>query len=186
MLNLKNYILSLKCTWIRRLFTTDANYIKIFESNYTKINNLITRGTTFVENLTQNKTNKFWNDTLNAWVKMCSLTKPKVQEDLLSTNIWNNKDIKIANRPIFYRHWFAKHVFFIKDLIDENGRLLTLESFVEKYNINTNFLEYLGVRTVIENYIRRVNINIVNEDVILANVQIPFNLKNILKTKKRL
>ena len=66
MINLRAYILALKCTWIRRLVTTEAKYKGIFETSYTKLNDIITRGTEFIKTLKYNKSNHFWNDVLGA------------------------------------------------------------------------------------------------------------------------
>ena len=34
------------------------------------------------------------------------------------TIIWNNQDIKIDNKMIFYRTWFDKGVYTLEDLLD--------------------------------------------------------------------
>ena len=44
MINLKNYMLALKSTCIRRLIVNTSKYVSIFETMYTKINDLINRG----------------------------------------------------------------------------------------------------------------------------------------------
>ena len=44
MINLKNYMLALKSTWIRRLIVNTSKCVSIFETMYTKINDLINRG----------------------------------------------------------------------------------------------------------------------------------------------
>ena len=76
--------------------------INIFEVCYTY--NLFTRGTEFVQKLKITKINIFWNQVLYSWTKMCNVTSPATFEDILSVNIWDNKDIKIATKPIFYKY----------------------------------------------------------------------------------
>ena len=66
-------------------------------------------------------------------------------EDILSVNIRNNKDIKIANKTIFYKQWFNKHIYFIKDLIDIDGSFMNL-------NTQVNFLEFWGIRSAFESF----------------------------------
>lgn len=94
---------------------------------------------------------------MDAWVKLCNLSKPITFTDILSENLWNNNDIKIENRPIFYRHWFNKKK--LKDLFDEQGNLMDVHNFCLKYQIRVNFLEYFGVRAAVEDFIRRKGID---------------------------
>ena len=81
----------------------------------------------------------------------------------MGISIWNNPNIKIANVAIFYRRWHDKGINFIKDLLEENGRLLTYEKFQEKYNVQTNFIEFIGIKTSVELYIRRTEIDLGTE-----------------------
>lgn len=184
MINLRAYILALKCTWIRRLVTTEAKYKGIFETCYTNLNDIITRGTEFKKTLKHNKSNYFWNDVLDAWVKLCNLSKPTTLTDVLSENLWNNNGIRIENRPIFYRHWFIKNIHFLKDLFDEQGNLMDVHTFCLKYQIRVNFLEYFGVRAAVEDFIRRKGIDTETENKPPTNIYIPFHLKEILKSNK--
>lgn len=182
MINLNYYIYSLKCTWIRRLITSETKYKSIFEIYYTNVDNLITRGIEFVRKLKTNKPNKFWNEVLDSWVKVNNLICPTTFEDILSVNIWDNKDIKIANKTIFYKRWYDKHICFIKDLINDDGTLMDAQTFCDRYEIRVNFLEYLGVRMAIDNYIRTKRINV--EPCTTINIYLPFNIKLLLKSKK--
>ena len=59
--------------------------------------------------------------------------------------IWNNKDIKIDNKTIFFRTWFDKGIYTLKDLLDHNLDFLSFEEFKLRYQMETNFLTYYGV-----------------------------------------
>ena len=83
---------------------------------------------------------------------------------------------------MFYRRWYNKNIHFIRDLIGENGLLLTYEQFQEKYNARTNFVEFMGIRTSIEAYIMRIHIQLGAES--LFNCHWPFNVKLIMKSLK--
>lgn len=61
------------------------------------------------------------------------------------TIIWNNKDIKIDNKTIFYRTWFDKKVKTLQDLLNPNLDFFTYEEFKLRYQLQTNFLTYYGV-----------------------------------------
>ena len=110
---------------------------------------------------------------------------PSSFEDISSVNIWNNKDIKIANKTIFYKQWFNKHihVYFIKDLIDIDGSFMNLNTSCDTYQIQVNFLEFWGIRSAIENFIRRKRIEML-EVPNMYYVYMPYYIKEILKNKK--
>ena len=46
---------------------------------------------------------------------------------------------------------------------NNNMLLLTYEQFQIKYNLRTNFIEYMGIRTSVETYIRRNQIHLGTE-----------------------
>lgn len=82
----------------------------------------------------------------------------------------------------FYKIWYDKSVNFIKDLINKNGELLSYEQFIDKYQIQTNFLEFYGIINIVRNFIRISGIDLNNAP--LTNCYFPFNIKGIIKNKK--
>ena len=71
------------------------------------------------------------------------------------TIIWNNQDIKIDSKTIFFRTWFDKGVYTIKDLFDQNLDFLTYEEFKLRYQLQTNFLTYYGLINAIPQKYKR-------------------------------
>ena len=59
---------------------------------------------------------------------------------------------------------------------------MTYEQFQEKYNVQTNFIEFTGIKTSVELYIRRTEIDLGSD--VSYNCYIPFNVKIIMKTAK--
>lgn len=59
------------------------------------------------------------------------------------------KKIQINNKHAIYYKWIEHDVFFINDLIKENGEFLSFEEFKHKYNINTNVVTYQGLLSAI-------------------------------------
>ena len=47
--------------------------------------------------------------------------------DILSQPIWHNDFIKIGNTTFFYKTWCENGIFFIKDIINNDGNLFSLE-----------------------------------------------------------
>ena len=182
MVNLRHYICALKGSWIRKLITKDSKYINIFESKYTNISDLINRGTEFINKLITNNNNPFWNDVLESWIQICEKIEPVTFDDILMTNLWDNRKLKIANRHIFYKRWYENRIYFIKDLFNADGILMTYNQFIQKYNLTINFMEFFGVRRAVESYIKKSGI-VIDSASFDNNLHIPFKIREILKNK---
>ena len=184
MIELNKFIIALKTSLIRRLVVNDSKYKSLFENTYTNVNSVINRGSTFAEETKRNCQNKFWVDVLSAWNTYCSVITLQIADDIIGINLWDNKNLKINDKPVFYKIWYDKGVNFIKDLINKNGELLSYEQFIDKYQIQTNFLEFYGIISIVGNFIRNSGIDLNNAP--LTNCYFPFNIKGIIKNKKRL
>ena len=75
---------------------------------------------------------EYWFDFKDLQSNKTSYTK--------KTAIWNNQDIKIHNKMIFFHiyTWFDKGVHTVKDLVDQNLDFLTYEEFQLRYQLQTN------------------------------------------------
>ena len=65
---------------------------------------------------------------------------------ILGINLWNNKIIKISNSPVFYRRWYNKHIYFIKDILNPEGKILSF-----KANTSDTEATLLGLNLSISN-----------------------------------
>ena len=54
----------------------------------------------------------------------------------------------VGNKPIFNKVWYNAGILCIKDLLIEN-RFMSQQELEAKYNINTDFLFYYGIKTAI-------------------------------------
>lgn len=72
--------------------------------------------------------------------------------------------MKIDRKTIFYKKWYNKKIYFIKDILDEAGAVLNYNTFVNKYGLRINFMEYFGVKSVVERFIR-------NSQIVISNLQ---------------
>ena len=64
--------------------------------------------------------------------------------------IWNNKDIRINNKPVFYKTYFDKGITYLNDLQFDVDNVRSYESFKQK-GLNTNFLTWTALRSSIIN-----------------------------------
>ena len=67
---------------------------------------------------------------------------PSSKNDVENEVIWNNRIITIAGKSVFFRPWYEAGVKYIKDLMSEDGNLLTFNEFQCKFGIKTHFLQY--------------------------------------------
>ena len=92
----------------------------------------------------------FYERTLQYWFELKEVqgnTKPCTKK----TVIWNNKDIKIDNKMIFFRTWFDKGVSTLENLLDQNLDFLTYEEFKFRYQLQTIFL-LIGCVFIVRKY----------------------------------
>ena len=90
----------------------------------------------------------FYKDVLDAWQRIVAHT-PLSKNDVENEVIWNNQFVTIAGKSVFYRSWYEAGVKFIKDLMTEDGNLMTLNVFQQTFGIKTHFLQYLDVLNAI-------------------------------------
>ena len=76
-------------------------YNTLFQSAYGSIENIVNKGDTYIEQMKNNCSNKFWYDVFNAWHSFIHFLKPRTNEDIMGINLWNNNNIKINNSPVF-------------------------------------------------------------------------------------
>ena len=48
--------------------------------------------------------------------------------------LWNNQDITIEGKSLFWRRWAKNRIYYIQDILNENGKFLTFENFNQRYN----------------------------------------------------
>ena len=72
--------------------------------------------------------------------------------------IWNNKDIRINNKSVFYKNFFEADIIYVNDLLFE---LNDIDSYNVILNIitKTNFLVWAGLRHAILSHLKTNTIN---------------------------
>ena len=72
--------------------------------------------------------------------------KCAIGQDLV---LFNKKEILIENQTIVFKEWFQKGIFLVQDLLHENDQLLTFQEFIQRYDVECNFLKYMQVVSAI-------------------------------------
>ena len=72
--------------------------------------------------------------------------------------IWNNQNILINGKPVFYKSWFDQDVIRIQDL-QEDGKFLPFKKFCHQFKFKTPFTLYFGLINSILTSWRLVSVN---------------------------
>ena len=74
------------------------------------------------------------------------------KKDPYDVIIWNNQEIKIANKPTFYESWHNPGVTKVKHLLSpRSGKFLTYQEFVNLFKVKSSFTVYYGLLSAIKN-----------------------------------
>ena len=69
--------------------------------------------------------------------------------------IWNNKNITINGKSIYWDEWRSKGVIFIHHLQNDTGQWLDHDSFEAVYNIRCNFLTYRSLISAVTSHVNK-------------------------------
>ena len=121
--------------------------------------------------------------------------------EFLSEPIWLNKRFYIKNKPIFLSNWTKSGILYVKDLFDQNGRLLKEQRIYNMLIHKNNWIaEYFKIKKIFTSKVikdidtsQSKNINIKSNWTILVNNKITHVVSqksnfyyNILIVKKRI
>lgn len=56
--------------------------------------------------------------------------------------LWNNKDIAVDQKTLFWKTWFEQGIYFVQDLLSKEGKFSSLEEFLEKFGLKVNYVHY--------------------------------------------
>ena len=90
---------------------------------------------------------------------LAEINYKELREDFPNSPLWHKSLIKVANHPIFFRNWSKQHVYYVKDLMGGDQTFLTMDEFIQKYQIKTNFLEYHGFLAAVQDAKQRSSTN---------------------------
>ena len=153
MLDIEIFIKGLKLTWIRRILRDNKSnkWISLFfDTNNLTLENLTKFGNHYLVKAAKKMTNNFWKEVIQNLAEFQNILNNHTNlKDILRKPIWENTEIKIGRKCIKYDNWVQKGILTIQDLLDEHGEVYTYETFCQKYNINTPFTFFYGLKTFI-------------------------------------
>ena len=69
--------------------------------------------------------------------------------------LWNNKDISIDQKTLFWKTWFERGIYYVQDLLNEDGKFLSLDEFNGKFGLKANYLQYFQITAAIPSSLKQ-------------------------------
>ena len=85
----------------------------------------------------------FWNNIVKAWC-IYNFSKPTCIEDILNQQIWYNSNILIRKTPIYCGPLHSKGILYLKDLVKQDGQLMTVYEILNQYSVNRKYMMKLN------------------------------------------
>ena len=153
MIDLESMIQSLRLAWIKRIFGANDGTWKSY------LRYLLNRfGGLFLFHCNYDVkdipiTSQFYSELLKWW----SDFREKFDTERDQQNIvWNNKEIRINNKPVFYKNFFESGIIYVNDLL---FHLNNTDSFniISKTISRTNVLIWAGLRHSVPSHLKTTN-----------------------------
>ena len=135
--DLELHIKALRLSWIPRLLDEkEGPWISYLKYNLKKYGGCFLFRFNYDVNDLDLSLSKFYLQLLRWWADFrCSFSDVNYSQNV----IWNNKDIRINNKPVFYKTYFDKGTTYLNHLQFDVENVRSCEFFKQK-GLNTNFL----------------------------------------------
>ena len=100
--------------------------------------------------------------------------------DILAEPILYNDNIKVGNKLISFKSWRDKSINKISDIYKPNGEILNYEELKTKYNIQIDFLTYMGCVMSVKDYILKNGFCVQNN----VSAEVNIGLRTIYSVRK--
>ena len=108
MVHLTSFVKSLKLSWIRRMFASEASWKCLFFTMFkTDQGKMESFGGFYAKYISRKFKNDFWNEVLHTFCKFDSIPTCHNANDILSSSIWYNDNIQVRGIAIFFKDMYA-------------------------------------------------------------------------------
>jgi len=136
---------SIKVSWVRRLILKDGGWQSLFEDTICDEKIRIWQlDKTSLHAVVKRLSNRFWRDVILSWIPFYDVCEGE-NRSVLSFPLWNSFYVTNRNIIAMKTKLIQNGVMCIKDLFHENGDILTVQEFNDKYMVKMNFLDHKGL-----------------------------------------
>ena len=88
----------------------------------------------------------FYIDILKAWTEVQGLCAADFHQNNMRSNIlWNNKNITIEGKSVYWKERHTAGIDRLEDLLDENNSFLGYHQFCRKTGLKPRFTKFSGL-----------------------------------------
>ena len=158
---------SLKCSWVRRLLSTDAFWPQILSKelskNGTNTNELLFSGPSKLTTMSKLLKNKFWKNVLDSLAILQREAAFSTPENWLLFSIFDNPLIKSGRRCLSSRIYTnSGQIKQVADLFISENTWHTLQDLNEKYSSTLSTQQFERIKNAILSGLRILNANLGN------------------------
>ena len=179
MIDLETMIKSLRLVWLKRIFSVNdcawKDYIRhqlkrfgglfLFHCNYNVKDHPIP--------------SQFYAEMLQWWAEFRDgFSAEKYWQNI----IWNNKDVRINNAPVFYKTFFESGIICVNDLLFDLNNINSYNIISKNVAGKVNFLTWAGLRHAIPSHLKMSNYTFMASP---PSLVINENVFNVLKKKSK-
>ena len=152
MIDLESMVKSLRLAWLKRLFNDSNATWKTYLFHLLK-----PVGGRFFLNCNYEVSDytissQFYQELLLWWSKF----RESFASERYSKIVWNNKEIRIDNKSVYYKNYFQSGIIYIHDLLFNFN---TIDSYHNFSNIidKSNFLQWAGLRHSLPSHLKEIS-----------------------------
>ena len=139
MTNLCTFDSALKLSWLKRIINQNDGWAE-FPQEF-NIHNIFKYGDKYTIKLLTEIRNEFWRDIILSVQKLEKVCKIFNHVQLQGSPLWYNSKLKLS----FRKEWAKKGYLIIKDILNDQGSLMTKEELNER-GLKIHFLDYENLK----------------------------------------
>ena len=143
MLDLESMVKSLRLAWLKRLFN-DSNAVGgrfFLNCNYEVSDYMIS--------------SQFYHKLLLWWSE---IRESFASEGDWKIIVWNNTEIRIDNKPVYYKNYFKSRIIYIHNLLFNLNTMDSYNYFSNKI-VENNFLQWAGLRHSVPFHLKEMSLD---------------------------
>lgn len=157
--HIETYIKSLKLIWMKKVLSDCQNpkWKQILQVTCPEICLLEKYGPTLLLKNNQH-VNPFWKDVFKATTEFYDKTDIDTPAEFLMEPLFYNNKFKVGQSPFHFKDWSYNGIYFVKDIVHENGEFLSLQEINEKVDAHVSMLDFYGCISSVKSVLRKTNI----------------------------
>ena len=176
MVNIFNFEKALKLKWLTYvIFHSEQVWSELLKIEIKNLKYITVLGGEWCAKF-YSKLNPFWKDVFTYWTEFCASQKIMSNDDICKSPIWYNSNVN--TKQIHFPNWSKQGILFIDDVIDNNGKVLSVQNLKEKYNFNINFLNYHTVQSFVTKFLTKHK---KSDNFTVMTPFVPFHLNILIK-----